>query len=268
MVSSKKIGTFIRKQRKLKQLTQKELASKLNLSFQAVSKWETGDTLPDVSILLELANILETTTDKLLSGGQIIQRKSTYIDVNDIAEGFKALENLRVYFGKDSSFYQGAIEGINAKMNIDFEQYMKDNRYKEVMFAEVIIQYLMSGYYMDLDEIKQFVKSEKLIALIGKYLGDNDAMNILKYEDHPHLFNQIKQINTAFTDVNQLNELPGEYIKMQPGKSYWGTQVETTDDQCFGIAVDEEKIYVFKYGPNGINQKLVHEELLEKKQSL
>ena len=64
-----KIGMFIQKLRKEKGLTQKELADKFNISFQAVSKWENGETLPDSSLLLELAKVLGTSVDCLLHGG-------------------------------------------------------------------------------------------------------------------------------------------------------------------------------------------------------
>ena len=64
-----KIGQYIQSQRKKAGLTQKELADKLNISFQAVSKWENGDTLPDTGILLDLCDILGTTADKLLNAG-------------------------------------------------------------------------------------------------------------------------------------------------------------------------------------------------------
>ena len=66
-----KIGKFIAERRKQKNLTQKQLADKLNITDRAVSKWETGRSLPDVAILLELCNILEITVNDLLSGEEI-----------------------------------------------------------------------------------------------------------------------------------------------------------------------------------------------------
>ena len=54
----KNIGEIIRKHRKLKNLTQEELGNKLFVSKQAVSKWERGQSCPDILILDELANIL------------------------------------------------------------------------------------------------------------------------------------------------------------------------------------------------------------------
>ena len=69
MLSGEKIGTFIQQRRKELGLTQQQLADKLHVSFQAVSKWENGTTFPNIEILYDLAILLETTTDELLSGG-------------------------------------------------------------------------------------------------------------------------------------------------------------------------------------------------------
>jgi transcriptional regulator with XRE-family HTH domain len=52
--------------RKASGLTQEALADKLNISFQAVSKWENGQSLPDITLLPALADIFGTSIDKLL----------------------------------------------------------------------------------------------------------------------------------------------------------------------------------------------------------
>ena len=62
------IGKFIAKCRKEKKLTQAQLAEKLDITDRAVSKWETGKSMPDSSIMLELCEILGITVNELLSG--------------------------------------------------------------------------------------------------------------------------------------------------------------------------------------------------------
>lgn len=62
------IGKRIAYHRREKELTQEELAQKLGLSAQAVSKWENDQTCPDIQLLPELCAILGITTDELLSG--------------------------------------------------------------------------------------------------------------------------------------------------------------------------------------------------------
>lgn len=66
-----KIGKFIAECRKEQNLTQLELAEKLNITDRAVSKWETGRSLPDSSIMLELCGILKITVTDLLNGERV-----------------------------------------------------------------------------------------------------------------------------------------------------------------------------------------------------
>lgn len=64
------IGESIRYHRKRLNLTQLELAERIGVSVQAISKWETNTGLPDISMAVPLARALGTTTDELLQFGQ------------------------------------------------------------------------------------------------------------------------------------------------------------------------------------------------------
>jgi len=66
-----KMGQFISELRKLHQMTQKELAEKLNVSDKAVSKWERGQSCPDIALLSPLSDILGVTIAELLNGERI-----------------------------------------------------------------------------------------------------------------------------------------------------------------------------------------------------
>lgn len=70
MLSSAKVGSFIMNRRKELGLTQQQLADKLNISFQSVSKWENGMTYPNIEILYDLAIVLGVSTDEILAGGK------------------------------------------------------------------------------------------------------------------------------------------------------------------------------------------------------
>ena len=66
-----KIGKFIAACRKKEKLTQIQLADILGITDRAVSKWETGKSLPDSSIMLDLCGVLKITVNDLLSGEKI-----------------------------------------------------------------------------------------------------------------------------------------------------------------------------------------------------
>ena len=66
-----KIGKFIAECRKEKNLTQMQLAEKLNITDRAISKWECGKAMPDTSIMLELCDILGINVNELLCGEKI-----------------------------------------------------------------------------------------------------------------------------------------------------------------------------------------------------
>ena len=66
-----KIGKFIAECRKKNNLTQMQLAEKLNITDRAISKWENGKTMPDSSIMLDLCKELKISVNELLSGEMI-----------------------------------------------------------------------------------------------------------------------------------------------------------------------------------------------------
>ena len=66
-----KIGNFIAAERKAKKLTQKKLADKLYVSEKTVSKWETGNGVPDTNSLQKLCEILDVSINELLNGERL-----------------------------------------------------------------------------------------------------------------------------------------------------------------------------------------------------
>lgn len=70
-----KIGRFIAESRKRVNLTQMQLAERLNITDRAVSKWETGRAMPDSSIMLELCDILAISETNYLSVRKSIWKK-------------------------------------------------------------------------------------------------------------------------------------------------------------------------------------------------
>lgn len=72
-MEQKKIGEFIAAQRKEKQMTQRQLGEALGISDKAISKWECGKGLPDISIMVPLCELLDINVNELLSGEHLTE---------------------------------------------------------------------------------------------------------------------------------------------------------------------------------------------------
>ena len=151
----KKVGGQILALRKNKGLTQQELGERLSISFQAISKWERGETLPDTALLPDLAQVLETTVDNILMGGLRSTQFRRRVTIAQVREGIECFIRLGELLGRDSYFYLGAIQGVNEKMNIELEQYLSAPFTTEAMVAEAAIQCMMNGAYIDMTDIKK-----------------------------------------------------------------------------------------------------------------
>ncbi|MDD3404040.1 MAG: helix-turn-helix transcriptional regulator [Hespellia sp.] len=86
-LDNEKCGAFIALRRKEKGMTQKELAQKLMLSDKAVSKWECGLSMPDVSLLVPLSELLDVTTTELLCGEQMTMKTMDIREVETLVSG-------------------------------------------------------------------------------------------------------------------------------------------------------------------------------------
>lgn len=72
---SMNLGTKIRKLRKSKDISQEVLAQLLGVSFQAVSKWETGTSLPDITLIPAIASFFGVSTDELFDYNRLTAEK-------------------------------------------------------------------------------------------------------------------------------------------------------------------------------------------------
>ena len=169
MIDAAKVGRQIADLRKVKGLTQSQLGERLNISFQAVSKWERGETLPDVGILLDLAKVLETTVDHILNGGQRMMEYTRRVSVAQIREGIECFVHIGELLGKDNLFYIGAMEGIDQKMNMEFEKYLADPYTREAMIAEALVQNIAGGAYVDLSDVQRSFQHPHWVKTVYEY---------------------------------------------------------------------------------------------------
>ena len=91
-----KIGQFIASCRKDKKLTQEQLAEKLGISINAISKWERGLNLPDVSLMKELCKILDITLNELFEGKKLTNNEMFDKAENNIISLMMTLKQLKI----------------------------------------------------------------------------------------------------------------------------------------------------------------------------
>ncbi len=100
-----KTGNFLKELRKGKELTQEQLAETLNVSRRTVSRWETGSNMPDLDLLVEMADLYQVDLRELLDGERKKEKmneelKETVLQVAEYsnAEKQRGTKIVRVYF--------------------------------------------------------------------------------------------------------------------------------------------------------------------------
>ena len=161
------LGKRIAALRKQKDLRQDDIAQLLDISPQAVSKWENDQTCPDIGLLPKLAQILGVTTDELLSGKQELQEVRVLPpeerkDIKDMllriivdsSDGDKVRINLPmalVQIALDMGTEMPQISGKEALKNIDLNQIME-------LVRQGAIGYLVEVESADGDTVRIFVE--------------------------------------------------------------------------------------------------------------
>ena len=132
-----KIGRFIAKCRKDVNLTQMQLAEKLNITDRAVSKWETGKAMPDSSIMLELCSILKISVNDLLTGEVVTMENYN-----------KELEN-------------NLLEMVKQKESAD----------KRLLMLEIVLGAAVTAAFLALTMIAAFVQMEVWLKIVLIVIG-------------------------------------------------------------------------------------------------
>ena len=213
MFDTKKFGAYVARKRKSTDLTQSELAEKLNLTRQAISKYELGDSFPDISILIQIAKIFEITIDKLISSGnptkgetEIIKNTpdtedGSSININDIVNLAPLIKpSILGTFSKKLSN-----EGINISHIVSLANYLNDDDILQVISTancDSLDDELLERIIPFLDVASKEVLLEKIIEGEIKW----QLINILL----PHMENMAPQFEAAVID----GALPNEALEI------------------------------------------------------
>ena len=127
-----KIGKFIAECRKKNNLTQMQLAEKLNITDRAISKWENGKGMPDSSIMLDLCNELKISVNELLSG-EVLEMNSYNVKLE-----------------------QNLIEMVKQKEQSD----------KKMLRLEIVVGYISSITFLILIFVASYIEMQNWIKIL------------------------------------------------------------------------------------------------------
>lgn len=197
------IGENLKKQRKLRELTQEQLADILGVSFQSVSKWERGEVYPDIELLPTIAEYFGITTDELMGVKEIhdsadvkkiIDKVKENMSKGLIEENIKLLaEAVKVYPNNYELLSHYAMNLTFVAIDNKSEEYRQNNlkaaRIAERILAECTdpkirnrVQSELCNYYQNSGEASKALEAaDKLPSMYN--CSEIVKMNILKGED-------------------------------------------------------------------------------------
>ncbi len=160
-MDQEKIGKFIKEERKNKKLSQEELGELLGVSNRSISKWETGVSLPDISLFKPLCEVLDISYNELLSGERL--NKTNYQERLE-----DNLSNVISYASK------------------------KDNKFNDALILLMVLSTFLSIYFINVNN-KVWIPLSFITIIILIYILRN---NIIKYS--LMLFEKIKNNTYIF----------------------------------------------------------------------
>lgn len=160
-MDQEKIGKFIKEERKNKKFSQEELGELLGVSNRSISKWETGVSLPDISLFKPLCEVLDISYNELLSGERL--NKTNYQERLE-----DNLSNVISYASK------------------------KDNKFNDALILLMVLSTFLSIYFINVNN-KVWIPLSFITIIILIYILRN---NIIKYS--LMLFEKIKNNTYIF----------------------------------------------------------------------
>lgn len=235
-MNQEKIGKFIAQRRRLKKLTQLELAEKLGVSDRSVSNWENGKCMPDVSLFKPLCEELDISVNDLLSGEEIkIERLNEKFEENIV--------NTINYSNRRFSKYNNIISFIIVIFGLFISIsaimiFPSESSWKSIYSLFGIIVFIIGlGLFL-----KRLIWYKRLVIIVFTFLISlgllifTDYLNV-KFNNQPPMFriyvvtvNKTILYDTLFYDVYRCNtDTLDEYYKLVGNNKY---SIDTIMNYC------------------------------------
>ncbi len=237
------IGRNIAAFRKARNMTQMNLADELNISFQAVSNWERGQTMPDISKLPELASILDCTIDELLGNGrsaevvkhivadQPIEKPISLDELSAVAPAlepsrteeifaesvkeepnldWEALEELAPFLDQ-ATLYQVVTSALDKGVEIEDISSLAPFLGRAGL-GEITRRLMDEGYdFSDLESLAPFMDRSDLGELVRRHLANGgeigDLAGLAPFLDREHLGKLVLRAIDQGDDIDEITSL-------------------------------------------------------------
>lgn len=186
-----KLGLFIAKLRKEKNMTQKELAEKLGVTDRAVSNWENGRRLPDVSLYKEICDILGITLNEFFAGEKIKEEDFKNVADNNL---LSALEN--------------SIFTLKDKVDFFKRKWQHDHFFELTITMLIIVFFIIFGFiknnglqiiFIILGFVSGIVENNRMMAYVERNAyGKNSGISIEELRLYIKRLSEAKEILENF----------------------------------------------------------------------
>ena len=152
-----RIGTYLQLRRKLAGLTQAQLGERLHVTAQSVSNWERGVLIPDTATLPDLAEILGTSVDAILAGGECPPRFRRRVTVERIREAIGCIQHLQEILGREHVFCRAMVDALDARMNSSIDTAFQREGAMDAYICEALLYCIEQGDYVDRDDVRSHI---------------------------------------------------------------------------------------------------------------
>lgn len=224
MFNMENVGMKISELRKSKNMTQMELADRMNISFQAVSNWERGNSMPDISKLPELAQIFGVTIDDILGEkSELVDSASDgklgeYLEGNDVnVKELSAVAPILKPEQVDSAFEKVQLNSLSEVADLlPFISRELVNQLARKAVAE--------GQYKDLDELAPFVGRSVLNEIARKMINEGKSISGIAPFVSTEIISELADIRYKAGGLRALDDfapfIPQEQLKRIAEEEY------------------------------------------------
>lgn len=169
-MEQQKIGSFLKELRQEKQMTQEQLAEQMGVSRRTVSRWETGNNLPDLSMLVELADYYDVDLNEIFCGerrseAMDAELKDTLLQASEYSEGIrkKIVKRMHLLFigGCIAFLFYFVVLFTEPEQTSDLFDFVKGMSLG-ISFGMVIVGTIMTSKYAD--RIVQWKVNHKILS--------------------------------------------------------------------------------------------------------